>query len=325
MSPGDHVEATQVVARANLLGDLMVLHVARRLNVRASRGRKALQVELGDTVQRGEVVGKAGGILGRSVKSPINGVVTAEVGGTILIEDQPVPFELRGYIPGRVLEVTDNQRVIIEATGALVEGAWGSGGESVGTLKVMTREPQEALSAQSLDPSCHGTILVAGMTLDKEVLEQAENVEARGIITGGLSGDLIPITEQLPFPVIVTEGIGDITMASPIFDLLRVNDGEEASVNGRVEPRYRNSRPEVIIPKSGRVLQRDKQGEGESLEVGMRVRIVRAPLAGSVGTIVDLPRYARPIETGARVRTAQVDIGRDEPVIVPLVNLDVLR
>jgi hypothetical protein len=43
-----------------------------------------------------------------------------------------------------------------------------------------------------------------------------------------------------------------------------------------------------------------------------------------VGTVVGLPRYGRRIETGARVRCADVDIGQEEPVSIPLVNLDVL-
>lgn len=324
VAPGDHVEAAQVVARATLVGQLTVLPVARWLDVPTSRADKSLQVELGDPVQRGSVVGKTGGIRGRTVTSPMDGIVAADAAGMILIAGQPVPVELQAYIPGTVVEVTKNRRVVIETTGALVQGMWASGGESIGTLKVMTHEREEALRADAVDPACHGAILVAGKVEDQELLEQAENVEARGVITGGLGVGLVPIVGQLSFPVIVTDGLGDVPMASPIFDLLKQNTGQEASVNGRIEPRSRTQRPEVIIPKSEMALQEVEKARDARLAVGTRVRVVRSPYAGSVGVITDLPRCARRIDTGARTRIAEVDIGHDEPVSVPLVNLDVL-
>jgi hypothetical protein len=160
---------------------------------------------------------------------------------------------------------------------------------------------------------------------DHKVLEQAEDIEVRGFVTGGLAPDLIPYVKQLPFPVIVTDGIGRASMAGPIFDLLRANEGEEASVSGSVQVRWRPKRPEVIIPKPDKTPPVKEAERDEGLMVGTRVRIVRAPYAGRVGEVVRVPRYARHIETGARVRCAEIDIGHEDPVSVPFVNLDVLR
>jgi hypothetical protein len=114
-------------------------------------------------------------------------------------------------------------------------------------------------------------------------------------------------------------------MAGPIFDLLRANEGREASVSGFVQARWRRKRPEVIIPKPDKTPHVDEATRDKDLTIGSRVRIVRAPHAGSVGEVVNIPQYARRIETGARVRCAEVDIGQREPVDVPFVNLDVLR
>jgi len=55
------------------------------------------------------------------------------------------------------------------------------------------------------------------------------------------------------------------------------------------------------------------------------VRAVRAPYMGRAGTIKALPTNARLIDTGARVHGAEVDIGQDEPVFIPLANLEILR
>lgn len=324
VSPGDRVEATQVVARTEVPGDFRILRVARQLGISGSKVEMYLQVGLGDTVHQGTVIAKRGGFLGRSVRSPIDGVIVARGGGSVLIEAQPTPFELHAYIPGTVLEVVDNRRIVIEISGALIQGKWGSGKENVGVLKLITNRPHSPLNPGSVDPSCHGAILVGGVMEDREVLAQAEEVEARGIITGGLVPELIRHVKQSPFPVVVTDGIGHASMAGPIFDLLRANEGKEASVSGSIQMRWRRRRPEVIIPKPDRTPSVNEEAPNEALTVGTRVRIVRAPYTGRVGEIVNIPRYARRIETGARVRCAEVDIGQDEPVSVPFVNLDVL-
>ena len=324
VSPGDRVEASQVVARADLPGDFRIVPVAQRLDVPASAIDEYLQVDLGDRVHRGTVIAKRGRILGRSVESPIDGLLTIRGGGRVVIEAQPTPFELRAYIPGTVLKTWDNRHIVIETVGALIQGVWGTTGESFGVLKVISSGPDRPLPTESISPSCYGAILIGGVIRDEEVLERSQDAEIRGIIVGGLAPELIPWTADLPFPVIVTDGIGNVPMAGPIFELLRVNDGLEASMGIPAQTDRRTGRPEVIIPKPGRRLPEDSGEEEGVLKIGASVRIVRAPNAGVVGRVVALPRYARPVETGTRARCAEVDIGQDEPLSVPLVNLDVL-
>jgi hypothetical protein len=318
------VESTQVVARTNLPSGFRIVAVARLLDVSTAEVESYLQVKLGDIVRQGDVIARRSGLLGRSVKSPIDGVVTARGGGRVLIEGQPTPFELHAYIPGTVLHVTNNRQVVIETSGVLIQGTWASGGESTGVLKDVVRRAGGPLRARSIDASCHGAILVAGVTRHREALQRAEDVEARGIVTGGLSSDLVSFAEQLSIPVIVTEGIGDVPMIGAIFRLLKENEGKEASLSGQVGSRWGAERPEIIIPKPDSTAPVDEPERGGGITVGTRVRIVRAPHMGTVGEVVGLPWYARRIETGARARCADVDIGQDEHVSIPLVNLDVL-
>jgi hypothetical protein len=46
---------------------------------------------------------------------------------------------------------------------------------------------------------------------------------------------------------------------------------------------------------------------------------------GVTGTVTSLPTRAHSIDTGARVRGAEVDVGDGETIFVPLMNLEVLR
>ncbi len=324
VDPGDRVECSQVVARASLSSDFRIVAVARLLGISASEAEDCLRIDLGDTVHRGDTIAKRRGFLGRSVESPIDGVMTAIGGGRVLLEAQPTPFELHAYISGTVLRVTNDQRVFIETAGALIEAAWGSGGESIGVLKSMTRGPKDPLQVRAVDPSCHGSVLVVGTILDSEALMRAQDVEVRGIVVGSLSPKLIPTVEQLPFPVIVVDGLGDLPMMEDAFALLKEHEGREASISGQTKVRSASKRPEIIISMPNKKPPEDEIASYGELTKGARVRIARAPHLGSVGTITDIPQYARRIATGARAYCAEVDIGQGESIFVPLVNLEIL-
>ena len=58
-------------------------------------------------------------------------------------------------------------------------------------------------------------LVVGGAGLDREILDQAAELQVQGILVGGLSPDLIPDVERMPFPVIATEGMGTAPMSEP--------------------------------------------------------------------------------------------------------------
>ncbi len=326
VSAGDQVEAAQVIARTNLSSDFHIIPVARLLDTSANKVKRHLQVDLGDQVRQGETIAKRGGLFGRTVKSPIDGVVTARGGGRILVEAPPVPFELRAYIRGQVSNVMASHGAVIETMGAVIQGVWGAGGESFGVLKSLVNKPHHPLQARAINPSCHGTVLIGGAKLDEEGLERAEEQEVKGIITGGLPPDLLPLLKDLSFPVIATEGIGEVPMSRPIFNLLTTNEGREASLNGEVRVRWNVTRPEIIIHLPSKVQPVPSKQVGAPLTVDTTVRIVQAPYLGEVGTVVDIPSHPRPIGTGAMVLCAEVELDQEgESVYVPLTNLEVLR
>jgi hypothetical protein len=318
----ERVEPTQVVAHANIPGDFRVLPVAHLLGVSDSKIKGFMRVNVGDEVRRGQIIAKRGS---RVVKSPIAGVLASRGGGRVLVEAPPMPFELRAYIQGTVTNVLQNRGVVIETTGAVVQGMWGAGGESFGVLKKLVKSPDRPLRARDIDPSCHGSIVIGGSGLNEAVLERAQDLQVRGIVTGGLPPELVSQVRRSPIPVVATEGIGTISMSEPFFQLLTTNDGREASISGQVKSRWGIVRPEIIIALPAESLPPTQSQPGTPLTVGARVRAVRAPYLGQVGTVVTLVDHPRHIETDAKVRGAEVDLGQASPVFIPLVNLEVLR
>jgi hypothetical protein len=326
---GDRVEAMQMVARVDVPGDFRIVSIARVLDVPVANAKRYFRVMPGDEVERGQVIARKGRLFGRTVKSPIDGEVTASGGGRLLIEAPATQFELLAYISGKVTNVLDPHGLVIETIGAVIQGVWGGGGEpsgeNLGVIRCVAENPDDLLTADSVDLSSQGNILIGGIAADKQAFEQAEEFQVRGIVVGGLLPELLTHVEGLPFPVIATEGIGAIPMSEPAFNLLHTNDGREASISGRLQTRWPVMRPEIVIPLHAESLPPSQTQPGMPLTVGAQVRVVRAPYTGAVGTVIALPAQRRRIETGAEVYGAVVKLSEDSSVFVPLPNLEALR
>ncbi|MCP4591910.1 MAG: hypothetical protein GY842_14340, partial [bacterium] len=161
----------------------------------------------------------------------------------------------------------------------------------------MVKKPSESLRSGAMNLSCRGMILIGGAGLNSAGLEHAEELRVGGIVVGGLLPELVPQVEQLPFPVIVTEGIGTAPMSDPIFQLLKTHEGRDVSVSARTQARWPVIRPEIIIPLPAEALPPSDVQIGTPLTVGARVRAVRAPYMGIAGTVTALPTNARRTDT----------------------------
>ena len=173
---GSRVEPLSVVARAEVPGRYHILDLAQALEVAPESVGKHLRLRPGQAVKEGQTVARRRSTLGlfpRVVRAPRDGVVAAVGGGRVLLETAGEPVELRAYIPGTVTDIVTARGVVVGTTGALIQGVWGFGGESFGVLKTLVDQPDESAQAKSIDVTCHGAVLVGGLTIDKEALQQA--------------------------------------------------------------------------------------------------------------------------------------------------------
>jgi hypothetical protein len=281
----------------------------------------------GDAVQANEVLAAPTGPfagLRKSCRAPVDGQVVEIRDNLVLIEAAATNFELRAHLKGQVTNVMPNRGVVISATGALIQAAWGSGGEAEGILKVVVDNPQKPLRPRAIDVSCHGTIVVGGRILEEEVLTQAVEAKVRGLIVGGANASLIGVLESLPFPVLLTEGFGTVAMTQPAFSLLHSNTGRETMVSADTRTRWGATRPEIVIPLRAEEEMPGEEGQIEPLQVGDRVRALRAPYPGVLGTVAGFPQRLQTLESGARTQAATVDLENGEQVLIPLANLELI-
>jgi hypothetical protein len=329
VSPGEMVGPADVVARCQLPGEIRVLDVCRILGIPRARVAKYVRKSVGDMVQANELLASPRGPLGqirRGCRSPVDGEVIEIRDGLILIESATTTFELRAHFRGEVTNVMPNRGVVVSVSGALIQAMWGSGGEAEGVLKMLVDNPQKPLRARAIDVSCHGTIVVGGRIFERDVLEQAGEARVRGIIAGGMDAELCQDLNSLPFPVLLTEGFGALPMSQPVFALLQSTMGREALLSADTRTRRDARRPEVLIPMRNGHEPLEEEGTGIlPMEVGARVRALRAPHLGDVGQVIDLPPRPQVVESGARLPVAVVQIDDGETVSIPVVNLELIR
>jgi len=317
---GDQVGPEDVIASAQTPGALRALDVAGRLGLEPDELPAVLRKAEGSAVEEGELlaVRRAGmGLFQASYRSPISGHIAAVADGRVVVRLAPRPLQLRAYLRGAVAAVMPRRGVVIEAAGALVEGVWGAGGEAAGPLKVIEG------SSDAVGAGSASAVVVMGGALEEPMLRRAAEVGVRGIVAGSVDASLAGPVQEAGFPVVVTEGFGDLPMAPRALELLRALDGREAAISGAAGSPLEGRRPEVIVfGAASDAPPPAAPGFPQPLRPGDRVRGARAPHLGRTGVVTSLPSLPRRVETGARLWGAVVQFQEGEAEFVPTANLE---
>jgi hypothetical protein len=326
---GARVGALDTVARADTLGHLRPVPLARYLRVSETTLAKYMRKQPGDDVQTRDIIASKPeffGTLQRIYRAPGAGKIAALNGSWLTLDLAETPFELKALYRGTVVNVMPHFGVVIEAVGAVVQGAWGSGGEGYGVLKKMVDSPSGILAEDKIDVVSRGAIVLAGAGVTEEALRRAARERVAGVIVGGLLPQLRELVASLALPTLVTDGLGECAMSVPIWELLVSHDGEEASISTPPAGAGRTAaRPELFIPVmvSG--------GSSTALppptlvaEFGARVRVITAAQGRRMGRIVETPKAPRTLESGILAWGAEVALDAGDRIFVPWENLELV-
>ncbi|MEW5987929.1 MAG: hypothetical protein AB1791_14950 [Chloroflexota bacterium] len=321
---GQAVTAVQVVARAPIARGFLILRASEALRVPPADVGRYLLVEEGVAVRRGQPLLRRPGLLGsqRPLASPIDGLFHQLRHGRLILQRMPDTLELRAMVQGWVTNVTADQWVTIETDGALIQAVWSSGKEGFGRLLTPVTAPDGVLTAAHLGPESRGAILVAGRVDEMAALRKAEESSVRGLIVGSLPPELFAAAPGLAFPVVLTEGVGPLPMAEPLFRVLLEHQGEEASLLNP-PPGPMGGRPSIVIPRPGATAAVLPEDDRPQWAIGQVARILQPPHAGQVGRVVQLLPRGRMTAAG-RWPGAEVALADGQRVFVPYLNLDLL-
>lgn len=317
------VVSGDIVAEATWSREHIFLDVARTLNISADAADKLIHCQAGDKILAGAAIAVGRGFLPKTVRSPREGRVVAAGGGQVLIESGESHMELRAGIPGTVTQIIPDRGVVIQTTGALIQGVWGNGRVDSGIMINLAEKPDSELTVNRMDVIMRGSIIVAGQVKQAEVLQAAADLPLRGLILGSLLPSLLPIAREMRYPIILTDSFGVLPMNSAAYRLISTNAKRETTVNAEFFDRYSGARPEVIIPLPI-TSEPPQPRDVEVFAPGQTVRLRRQPAAGLIGTIISLQAGLSLFPSGLRAAAAEVKLENGEQLLIPLVNLEVV-
>ena len=342
VAKGDTLSPDTIIASTNLPGNVQMLKVNNILNIEPRDVMDCLVVKEGDTVKKGDMIAETPGIFGMfksSVESPVDGTIESisESTGRVVVREAPIPVEVDAYVSGTVDEVIEKEGIILRSDAAFIQGIFGIAGEKRGELALASNSPSEELTADQITEDMAGKILIGGSFLSLEAYKKAMKCKVAGIVVGGFNyydlkavlgydlGVAITGTEKLPTALIVTEGYGSIPMSNATFELLKSNDGNEASVNGATQIRAGVIRPEIVIPIKGESNAEDSLSkEPEGIQEGSTVRVIRSPNFGKIGIVTSLPSELNKMESETMVRVAEILID-GKNTLIPRANLEMVE
>jgi hypothetical protein len=319
----DYVRIRDVVAHSTFSNHHVMLDAGPALGMAPKQAAKLLQREVGEYVEKGSILAGKQGFARRILRSPVDGQVAAIRESQILLQVQESSAKLHARIPGKVVEIYPDRGVFIQFVGSWIEGVWGNGQFDDGDLSLLHDDPAQALTADDLDMSMRSLILVAGYCNQRAALEQAQEIPIRGLILGSLDTRLLPIAEQMEYPILLTEGFGTIPMNSSAFQLLRSHSTAHTSLNAQIWDEYAGLRPEIFVPIDD-AGQPPQSIESQPFRVGLRVRVLTNPYQGKVGQIGSMLPASTLFPSGIRAAAAEVLLEDGIETVLPLANLEVL-
>ncbi len=343
---GTTVQAEDVVAKADLPGNVQLLNVANLLSVPAEEITEYMLKPIGETIAKDEIIATTKGLFGlfkSQARSPIDGVIEAvsDVTGQVILREPPIPVEVKAYTDGTVTKIAPNEGVTVETYGSYIQGIFGVGGETVGNLTVAVSSPSDELAAEQILPEHRNNILLGGSLVTTDAIQKAIQQGVKGIIAGGIDdadlrellgyelGVAITGSEEIGITLVITEGFGSIAMAEHTFTLLKAREGMKTSINGATQIRAGVVRPEILIPIAPETTETSSEaGDAATegmLEIGSSVRIIREPYFGKLGRVTELPVELQNLETEAQVRVLRVELENGEQTTLPRANVETIE
>jgi len=339
----DVVSAQQVVAETFMPGDVIPINIANILSMPPADVPECCVVEEGNNVGIGDVLARTKGIFGmfkNECRCKDAGTVEtiSEVTGQMILRGPPHPVNVLAFLPGKVVEVIEDQGVVIESEVTFIQGIFGIGGETFGTITMACEKPEDTLTVDHIKPEMKGCVIIGGSRMTAEAINKAVEVRVKGIVSGGIDdqdlkrflgydlGVAITGAEKLGISLIITEGFGDIAMAERTFELLKSREGAEASINGATQIRAGVIRPEIIVPVDERVPKAaEKDHVSGILGIGYPIRVIRDPYFGRIGKVHRLPPEPQELDSGSRARVLEVMFDSEEIVTIPRANVELIE
>ena len=109
---GDIVSADTSIARTTILGEPIIINASDILSIdmEVEDLTDYILKKVGDTVDKGELIGKYSaffGLIKKFCRSPVKGTIESisNITGQVILREPPKPVEVKAYIPGKIVNI----------------------------------------------------------------------------------------------------------------------------------------------------------------------------------------------------------------------------
>ncbi len=327
VTEGKRVEVRDVVAHGVIPSRYIIINAMQFFKLRKPEAlTPLLQVEEGDVVDENHVLAGKDPKRGKRLFAEVRGMVAQIADGRIILQAMPEVVDIEAGVRGRVISIEAGQSAVIEAVGAQVQGVWGNGRLSIASLRIEPEAGLDAIaSSSSLETRYMGSILLTRKALNLNAFRILTEQNVAGVIAPSMDAHLIPYARKLDFPILLTDGFGNLRMTSAVYQLMAQYEGVPITVDAFSDNRWSNRRPEVIINVKMREGQNpSRPNVNLGFRMGMTVKVTRAPYEGQTGKIIELPPAPVLLDNGLRILCARVELTIGETLYIPRANLEVL-
>lgn len=326
--PGQATDPTMQIAWRKIWRKHFSINLKETLDLpRNSRLQDYLLINEGDFVSVNEPIAKRSDRKNRTLNALYSGRFLGVSSGNLIFEADSENLEtVYAGFPGMVTEIIPDRGAVVETVGAYAAGVWGNNKMGQGILLTLNDIAKDGIfNAQSLSMAMAGSVVFANTCYDADVLRATARLSPGGLIFGSLPSGLLPVAEELPFPVIITDSIGAGRISDPIYDMLGENIIKCAYLYSAPAKGHMQQTAEIIIPQED--YTSDKSSLLSDVAVGSRVRILDGYYAGEIGYIAEL----MPKEKGGDGQSEQIDdqvrvcIDSDTDVTLPVSNVELLQ
>jgi len=234
----------------------LTVNIAKELKIAPKHIKGYLKKREGDFVETYEpLASRLEKDFSKVIPSPATGVITAidTDKGAVTIQYKNEPYRVFANVSGKVIEIEKNLSATIQYKGSKLNGIIGFGGEKTSRMLIISEVHI------TNDTKCRNKILVCFEKISYDFLRDCAELDVAGVIAPSIyNKDLVEFlgeeigvaltgNENIPFPIILTEGFGDFRMNAVFENFFKEQQNKKMYMNGHTQIRAGVVRPQMII------------------------------------------------------------------------------
>jgi len=234
----------------------LIVNIAKELKITPKHIKGYLKKREGDFVETYEpLASRLERDFSKVIPSPATGVITAidTEKGTVTIQYKNEPYRVFANVCGKVIDVEENLSATIQYKGSKLNGIIGFGREKTSGMLIINESHLEN------DAKYQDKILVCFEKISYDFLRDCSENDVAGVVAPSIDNkDLVEFlgeeigvaltgNENIPFPIILTEGFGNFRMNAVFETFFKEQQHKKIYMNGHTQIRAGVVRPQMII------------------------------------------------------------------------------